>query len=272
EVQLEMPKLKDEPKAEEPKPEPKAEPKPEPKPEPEMAAAPPPPEPEKPKEGEFVAPPMKTLEEATNNWTKIPPSIFNNTRFLVTLAKSVEVKGAVGATKIPAGGKANINSQNGPNLVVSPGPGSPFKGEIAIEDTNVKELMTTAYDQWKVAFVESARRRFEQQKQEALNPSKNAKGGKAMLADTKPEKAPDGSFPLLVASMKAGEVTEIKPDNIKKWGEVGKEKVDGQEMWTVTVTFEAVTPFGKFETDAQAQVKNSKVQKWIYTGTGEVVP
>jgi len=53
---------------------------------------------------------------------------------------------------------------------------------------------------------------------------------------------------------------------------VGKEKVDGQEVWTVTVTFEATTPFGKFETDAQAQVKNSKVQKWIYTGTGEVVP
>jgi len=214
---------------------------------------------------------MKTLEEATNNWTKLPPSIFNNTRFMVTLGKDVEVKGAVGATKIAAGGKANIAGQNGANLIISPGPSSPFKGEIAIDDTNVKELMTGVYDQWKVAFVESAKRRFEQKKQGALNPSASAKGGKA-LADNKPEKAPDGTFPLLLASMKAGEVTEIKPDNIKKWGEVGKEKVDGQEVWTVTVTFEAVTPFGKFETDAQAQVKNSKVQKWIYTGTGEVVP
>ena len=132
--------------------------------------------------------------------------------------------------------------------------------------------MTAAYDQWKVAFVESARRRFEQKKQEALNPPKAGKGGKSNVADTKPEKAPDGTFPLLVASMKAGDVTEIKPDNVKKYGEVGKEKVDGQEVWTVTVTFEATTPFGKFETYAQAQVKNGKVQKWIYTGTGEVVP
>ncbi len=284
-IELNMPKLKEskleEPKVKEPKPEMAPEAKPEPKPEmaaetkPEVAAAPPPPpEAAKPKDGEFVAPPMKTLEEATNNWTRIPESIFNNTRFAVKLAKDVEVKGAVGATKIPAGGKAVPVGQKDGNLLVSPGPGSPFQGEIAIEDTNIKELMTAAYDQWKVAYVDAARRRFEQKKQEALNPStKKTAGGKgANVADNKPEKAPDGTFPLLVASMKAGDVTEIKPDNIKKWGEVGKEKIDGQEMWTVTVTFEAVTPFGKFETDAQAQVKNGKVQKWIYTGTGEVVP
>ena len=276
EIVLDMPKLKEfkpaKPKQKkEPKPEPTPEPKPEPKPE--MAAAPPPPEPAKPKEGEFVAPPMKTLEEATNNWTRIPESIFNNPRFAVTLGKAVEVKGAVGATKIPAGGKAVPVGQDGGNLVVSPGAGSPFKGEIAIEDTDIKALMTAAYDQWKVAYVESARLRFEQKKLEALNPPKKGAGGKgANMADNKPEKAPDGTFPLLLASMKAGDVTEIKPTNVKKWGEVGKEKVDGQEVWTVTVTFEAVTPFGKFETDAQAQVKNGKVQKWIYTGTGEVVP
>jgi hypothetical protein len=30
--------------------------------------------------------------------------------------------------------------------------------------------------------------------------------------------------------------------------------------------------FGDFDTQAQARVANGKVEKWIYTGSGEVVP
>jgi hypothetical protein len=72
--------------------------------------------------------------------------------------------------------------------------------------------------------------------------------------------------------MSAGEVTEIKPDNIKEWGEVAREKIDDTDFWTIIVKYETVTMFGKFDTEAQARVKNGKVLKWVYTGSGEVVP
>ena len=68
--------------------------------------------------------------------------------------------------------------------------------------------------------------------------------------------------------MKSGQVTEIKPENIKEWGE--PQLNDG--IWSVIVKYETQTMFGKFDTEAQAQIKNGKVEKWIYTGSGEVVP
>jgi hypothetical protein len=38
------------------------------------------------------------------------------------------------------------------------------------------------------------------------------------------------------------------------------------------VKYETQTMFGKFETEAQARIKNGRVEKWVYTGSGEVVP
>jgi hypothetical protein len=72
--------------------------------------------------------------------------------------------------------------------------------------------------------------------------------------------------------MKAGEVTEIKPDNVKSWGDPQKEKIDDKDYWTVNVKYETQTMFGKFETEAQARIMNGRVEKWVYTGSGEVVP
>ena len=72
--------------------------------------------------------------------------------------------------------------------------------------------------------------------------------------------------------MAAGGVTEIKPDIIKSWGEVIRENIDGEEYWTIIVQYETVTMFGKFDTEAQARIRNGKVLKWVYTGSGEVVP
>ena len=101
-------------------------------------------------------------------------------------------------------------------------------------------------------------------------------GGKASPggtgANAKPERSEDGTYPLLLASMKAGQVTEVKPDNIKSWGDVTSEKIDDVTYWTVVVKYETQTMFGKFETEAQARIKDGKVEKWVYVGSGEVVP
>jgi hypothetical protein len=162
-------------------------------------------------------------------------------------------------------------SQNGAELVMAPSPESPFRGSLAIDDTNIKEIVIAAYEAYKTRTTEAARQEFEAKKMAAKNP-KAAAAKAGPLPDTKPEKSEDGTFAVLLDSMKAGEVTEIKPENIKKWGDVTREKAEKDSFWSVIVTFEATTPFGKFEQDAQAQIKNGKVVKWVYTGSGEIVP
>ena len=157
--------------------------------------------------------------------------------------------------------------------MIAPAAGSPGRAQVPMEDTNIKEVFTTAYEAINVARVEQARRAFEAKKMAATMPKG---GGKASPGGTgsnaKPERSEDGTYPLLLASMKAGQVTEVKPDNIKSWGDVTSEKIDDVTYWTVVVKYETQTMFGKFETEAQARIKDGKVEKWVYVGSGEVVP
>jgi hypothetical protein len=90
--------------------------------------------------------------------------------------------------------------------------------------------------------------------------------------DGKPLRNPNGSYPLLLASMKARQVTEITPANVKQWGDPVLQTIDGKKYWTVTVIYGIQTQFGVFQTEAQARVIDGTVEKWIYTGSGEQVP
>jgi len=132
-------------------------------------------------------------------------------------------------------------------------------------------MLTALYEKIKVAQVENMRRAHAfklASAERAKNAPPSAKGSGANSGNDKPARDADGTYPLLVASMKSGQVTEIKPDKIKEWGEA--QFADG--MWTVIVKYETQTMFGKFDTEAQAQIKGGQVDKWIYTGSGEVVP
>lgn len=259
---------------EEPKPEPKPEMKPE-EPKPEMPKAPEPP-PVDP--NAFVPPTFAPVDELTQNWAVIPKGFFNTPK-QVTMKKDLELKMQMGkataATTFKSGTKIFVMGQEGPNLVVGASAGSPMRGLVAMDDTDFKEVFAAAYEQVKVVQTENARKAHEYRlasAERAKNAPAPTSGGGGGSSNDKPVKDADGSYPLLVASMKAGEVTEIKPDNIKSWGDVAQEKIDGTDYWTVNVKYETQTMFGKFETEAQARIKNGRVEKWVYTGSGEVVP
>ncbi len=263
---------KPEVKVEAPKPAPEPEMKPEPKPAPAMPAIPEPPKPEppKPKEGEFVAPVFPPIEEAVKNWTAIPPSAFpRQVKLKRDLQLQMKIGNSTAATQVKAGGSIYAVGQEGTDLLVSPTDTSPMRGKVGIDDTDLKEVLTEVYERWKVARTETLRRAHEF-KLAAAERAKNAPAPSAgaTASNDKPARDADGTYPLLVASMKSGQVTEIKTDNIKEWGE--PQMVDG--AWTVIVKYETQTMFGKFETEAQATIKNGRVEKWIYTGSGEVVP
>lgn len=263
EVKVEAPK---------PAPEPMPEMKPEPKPAPAMPAIPEPPKPEpvKPKEGEFVAPVFPPIEEAVKNWTAIPPSAFpRQVKLKRDLQLQMKIGNSTAATQVKAGGSIYAVGQEGTDLLVSPTDKSPMRGKVGIDETDLKEVLTEVYERWKVARTETLRRAHEF-KLAAAERAKNAPApaAGATASNDQPARDADGTYPLLLASMKSGQVTEIKPESIKEWGE--PQMVDG--AWTVIVKYETQTMFGKFETEAQATIKNGRVEKWIYTGSGEVVP
>jgi hypothetical protein len=249
-------------------------PKPEaPKPEMPVVMAPEPapiPEPSKPKEGEFVPPEFPPIETVVGNWSTIPKSAFPRP---VKMNRQFEFKIKIGSgtasSVVPAGHDVIAVAQQGQTLVIAPTPDSTARGEVSMEDTNLKDVLTSTYDKWKVWRLETLRRAHEFKKTAG---SRVIKSGPTVAGDDKPEKNAEGAYPLLLASMSAGEVTEIKPDNIKEWGEVAREKIDDTDFWTIIVKYETVTMFGKFDTEAQARIKNGKVLKWVYTGSGEVVP
>lgn len=221
----------------------------------------------------FVAPVLPSLEERTQNWAVLPKSAFPRPVIMKRdLTLSMKMGANTASTQVKAGGQMIAVGQDGPNVLVSPTQTSPMKGAVALDDTNLKEILTAGYENWKVLYVESLRKAHEF-KLAAAERAKNApppsKGGaKAAAGNDKPVKDKDGTYPLLVASMKSGQVTEIKPDAIKEWSEPTLE----EGIWKVNVKYETMTMFGKFDTEAQAQIKNGVVEKWIYTGSGEVVP
>lgn len=253
------------PKMEEPKPEP---PKPmEPKPEP---------MPEMPKPvvdpNAFVAPVLPSLEERTENWTKLPASAFPRP---VTIKRDLTLSMKMGAntasTQVKAGGTMIARGQDGLNILVSPTETSPMKASVALDDTNLKDILNAGYENWKVTYIASLKNAHEYRlaaAERAKNAPASTKGGTAKAGNDKPAKDKDGTYPLLIASMKSGQVTEIKPDSIKEWSDPVLE----EGIWKVNVKYETMTMFGKFDTEAQAQIKNGVVEKWIYTGSGEVVP
>ncbi|TDU80942.1 hypothetical protein EI77_00244 [Prosthecobacter fusiformis] len=226
----------------------------------------------KPKEGEFVAPDFPPIEVAVKNWTVIPKSAFpRQVKMKKDLNLQMKIGSSSASTQVKAGGAMYAVGQEGTEILVSPTQTSPMRGKVGLDDTDLKEILTDIYERWKVARTETLRRAHEF-KLAAAERSKNAppptQGAMASASNDKPARDADGTYPLLVSSMKSGQVTEIKMDNIKEWGE--PQMTDG--VWTVIVKYETQTMFGKFDTEAQAQIKNGKVEKWIYTGSGEEVP
>jgi hypothetical protein len=270
--------------APEPKPEPKPEPmKPEPKPEPmpqlpvmttaglgEMK--------EKPVDPDAFQPPtLPTVEEATKNWMIIPPAAFkSNPPHTVKLMKPVEfvatINGNKFGSKIPAGGNVVAVGQEGDNITVAPSPGSPARAVVKIDETDLKSVLTQVYERWKVARIAAVRRAWERNKLAASMPQPTTTASGAPVSNDKPEKAADGTYALLLDSMKSGQVTEVTPAIITKWGDPEQETIDGKNYWTIAVNYTTKTMFGDFPTAAKAFIINGRVEKWLYKESGEVVP
>ena len=233
-------------------------------PSPAPAAAPKPPA----SADDFVPPAIATIEEATKNWTAIPERAFPRS---VVLKQAVEIKMSVGSGQLAAGTSAIALAAHQGVLTVAPSEGSTARGSIAVTATDFPDQIHSAYDTWKAHRIALARKGWEARRQ-------NASAGAAVAtADQldpagKPLANSDGSYGLLLESMKRGQVNEITPQKILRWGQPRTGQVDGQPGWLIDVEFNTMTLFGPFDVQAQAQILNGRLVRWIYTGSGEEVP
>jgi flagellar basal body-associated protein FliL len=238
----------------------------------------------------YPLPNFRPIEELVGNWTSVPPTAFPR-KIVIKTPVSYPLAGGRGSSGAKAGSEALALSQAGSKLLIAPRPGSTLRAQIELDQTDFKEVLAAAYDDYKIRKKEEVLKQRKRAKLVGLAPPapKAGSGGKvtastdrkpasAKLAEYEkkagkmPTRSADGTVPLMVVSIKAGDVTEIKLGEISHWGPITFEEVEGQPYWTGTVNYKTTSLFGTFPTEAMALIKNGKVVEWRYTGSLEEVP
>ena len=250
-----------------------------------------------PIEEKYPIPDFKPIEELVGNWKKIPASAFPRQVTLKAKAKYIFAGGA-GSSTAPAGGKTFAISFSGDKLVITPNKQSNVRGTISINDTNYKEILGDEYEKYK----QRKKREIYAQRERArtiaatevettqttssanINESQAnrvtsiSRISKEKLSDYEneigkmPEAENDGRVPIMVRSIRSGDVSEIRLNEISYWGPIRYEIVDNRAYWTATVNYKTTSLFGTFPTEAMALMRNGKVENWLYTGSLEEVP
>ncbi|MDB6006247.1 MAG: hypothetical protein JWR15_3234 [Prosthecobacter sp.] len=217
-----------------------------------------------------TGPKVETIEALTGNWLKIPESAFPRE---VKLLQDAMFKMSVGASKIAAGGLAYALSADNGMLTLAPTATSPARAQVPIDGTDLKARLYVPYEKWKITREKELK---EIAAKKVLNssqaPAEAAPSSSEVEAGGKPARDATSAYPLLVTSMKRGQVTEIKPENIIRWQDAQPIMIQGKPGWAVKVECNVKTIFGMQTVEAQALVLNGKVTGWYYTGSGEEVP
>ena len=213
-------------------------------------------------------PKFEPIEAVTGNWLKIPTSAFPRE---VKLMQDAMFKMSVGGSKIAAGAKVQVLSAENGILTLAPTATSPARAQLPIDGTDLKALLNEQYEKWKVLRTEEFKAAASRRALAQSSEPPPAESGSVDAAG-KPQRDATSAYPLLVASMKRGEVTEIKPDNILRWYDPQPTQVQGKQGWAVKCECNVKTIFGLQPVEAQALVLNGKVVGWYYVGSGEEVP
>ena len=215
-------------------------------------------------------PKFEPIEALTGNWTKIPVSAFPRE---VKLQQDAMFKMSVGASKIAAGGKAwALGAENGV-LILAPTASSPARAQLPIDGTDLKAQLNASYEKWKIARAVELKAIASKKLQAPTVQASSEPAPSSSEVDTSGKPVRDSSgYPLLIASMKRGQITEITPENITSWQDPQPISIQGKPGWAVKVNCNVKTVFGLQPTEAQALVLNGRVTGWYYTGSGEEVP
>jgi hypothetical protein len=157
-------------------------------------------------------------------------------------------------------------------IVIAPAPGAAVRKSVPIDNIDLKAQLTSAYEQWKITRAAALRRQFENKNQSPPVAAAASKETSSADAAGKPVARPDGAYPLLLAKLQRGDVTDITPQNIIRWGQPMLENIKGMPTWTIEVSYRTKTMFGPMDVISLAHVREGRVIDWIYKGSGEPIP
>ncbi len=243
-------------------------------------------------EKRYPMPDFKPVETYVDNWRNVPPTskIFPRT---IVANVPVTFKVGAGSSQVAAGKEVLALSLTGGQVLVAPAPGSTQRGQVAVEDTNLKEVVTKLYDDFKERRTKEVLERRERELNLAMNepdrPAASPSGSPATGAADRvpeenllkeyesrigkmPERDSSGRVAIMVRSIEANEVNDFEVEDVKFWGPVRYQMVDGQPYWTGTVNYTTVTLFGSHDTEAMALMRNGQVESWVFTGSMQIVP
>lgn len=211
-------------------------------------------------------PKVETLEELTKNWTVIPPSAFPRQ---VKLLREAVFKSAAGSSKLPAGTAVVALACDKGVLNLAPEESSPVRGMARVSDTDLKTQFHESYSKWAAMRADALRQQAQNRRQPEVGPA-DVPGE---IDETgKPVRSADGTYPVLLASMKSGQVTDITPKKIKMWGTPQLATMEGKPTWVIDVNYDTIVFCGPLEARAQAHIRDGRVIRWVYPGSGEQVP
>lgn len=213
-------------------------------------------------------PKVETLEELTRNWSVIPASAFPRK---VKLLRDAEFKSAVGSSRLPAGKEVIALACDQGVLNLAPDEASPVRGMARVGDTDLKAQIRETYDKWAAARLETLlKQEAEKHRDDPPGIAAPVPGG--VDERGKPVRVSDGTYPVLVASMKSGQVTDITPKKVKMWGTPQLTTMEGRPTWVIDVDYDTTVFCGPITARAQAHVRDGQVIRWVYPGSGEPVP
>lgn len=217
----------------------------------------------------FMPPQIESLESLTKNWTMIPTQAFPRQ---VKLSKPVQFRMAAGTSTLPAGSAAFALSAQSNVLLVAPTQASQARGQIFVHDTDLPVQVRESYERWRRGRIEMAQAAWKKRQASPASSTAMVSMPGAVEPTGAPKRNTDGSYDLLLASMKSGQVTDIKLNKIQRWGTPQQRTIDNQSTWAVSVFYETMAFCGPIDAEAQAQVRDGKIVRWIYPGSGEPVP
>jgi len=217
----------------------------------------------------FVTPKYESLDVLSKGWTKIPTSAFPRP---LKLTKATPFKMGAGSSTMNAGAPVTALAFENGQLVLAPTATSTARASTPIDDTDFKAVIAAGYEEWKVARTALAKKTFLANKARRNAPDAAPVAAGSVDPAGKPVRGSDGAFPVLVASLKSGEVTELKLANIRHWDEPAPTMVEGKPAWSIKVQADVETVFGLQPAEIQALVRDGRVKGWFYVGSGEPVP
>ncbi|HUF63672.1 MAG TPA: hypothetical protein VMN36_16465 [Verrucomicrobiales bacterium] len=216
------------------------------------------------------APEFQPLEELVDNWKNVPKRAFPDR---VTLRADAEASltrdgRTLGSTRIPAGSRVVPLSLESGELEIATTASGTTTARVPVDDTDFKEQIRRNYEVWIARQNELASARA---RETASAPPAPEPAGTVDLG-TEPERAPDGSVPLMLESIRSGQVTEIDPARISYWKWLGQQVIDGEIYWAGVVGYQTDTIFGIINTEGKALIRDGKVERWVYSGSEEPIP